>query len=70
MKRWMLGFLAVLFSATLAAAQQQPPTPVTPHPGDIPQIVAFDMTAYWGTIFISLAIRLIWASGAIAFPRW
>ena len=42
MKRWMLSFLAVLFSATLAAAQQQPPTPVTPHPGDIPQIVAFD----------------------------
>jgi hypothetical protein len=42
MQRWMLGFLAVLFSATLAAAQQQPPTPVTPHPGDIPQIVAFD----------------------------
>jgi len=42
MKRWMLGFLAVLFSATLAAAQQQPPTPVTPPPGDIPQIVAFD----------------------------
>jgi hypothetical protein len=39
----MLGLLAVLFSATLAAAQQQPPpTPVTPQPGDIPQIVAFD----------------------------
>ena len=42
MKRWMLGLLAVLFSATLAAAQQQPPIPVTPQPGDIPQIVAFD----------------------------
>jgi hypothetical protein len=42
MKRWMLGLLAVLFSATLAMAQQQPPAPVTPHPGEIPQIVAFD----------------------------
>jgi hypothetical protein len=42
MKRWMLGLLALLFSATLAVAQQQPPTPVTPHAGDIPQIVAFD----------------------------
>ena len=42
MKRWMLGLLAILFSATLVAAQQQPPTPVTPQPGEIPQIVAFD----------------------------
>ena len=42
MKRWMLGLLAVLCSATLAAAQQQPTTPVTPQRGDIPQIVAFD----------------------------
>jgi Beta/Gamma crystallin len=42
MKRWMLGLLAVLFSATLAAAQQQPPTPVMPQPGEIPQLVAFD----------------------------
>ena len=42
MQRWMLGLLALLFSATLATAQQQPPTPVTPHAGDIPQIVAFD----------------------------
>jgi Beta/Gamma crystallin len=42
MKRWMLGLLAVLFSTTLAAAQQQPPTPVMPQPGEIPQIVAFD----------------------------
>ena len=41
MKRWMLGLLAVLFSATLAAGQP-PPTPVTPPPGEIPQIVAFD----------------------------
>ena len=42
MKRWMLGLLVVLFNATLAVAQQQPPTPVTPQQGDIPQIVAFD----------------------------
>jgi Beta/Gamma crystallin len=42
MKRWMLGLLTVLFSATLATAQQQPTTPVTPQRGDIPQIVAFD----------------------------
>ena len=42
MKRWMLGLLAVLFSATLATAQQQPTTPMTPQRGDIPQIVAFD----------------------------
>ena len=42
MKRWMLGLLVVLFNATLAVAQQQPPTPVTPQRGDMPQIVAFD----------------------------
>ena len=42
MKRWMLGLLTVLFSATLAATQQQPTTPVTSQRGDIPQIVAFD----------------------------
>ena len=42
MKRWMLGLLAVLFSVTLATAQQQPQTPVTSQRGDIPQIVAFD----------------------------
>ena len=42
MKRCMLGLLTVLFSATLAVAQQQPTTPVTPQRGDIPQIVAFD----------------------------
>ena len=38
----MLGILAVLFSATWAAAQQPPPTRVTPQPGELPQIVAFD----------------------------
>jgi hypothetical protein len=42
MKRWMLGLLTVLFSATIAVAQQQPTTPVTLQQGDIPQIVAFD----------------------------
>jgi hypothetical protein len=42
MKRWMLGLLAVLFSATLATAQQQPPTPAPPPRGEMPQIVAFD----------------------------
>jgi Beta/Gamma crystallin len=42
MKRWMLGLLVVLFNATLAVAQQQPPIPVTPQRGDMPQIVAFD----------------------------
>ena len=42
MQRWMLSILTVLLSATLVAAQQQPPTPVTPQPGEIPQIVAFD----------------------------
>src|SRR5215211_4253927 len=42
MKRWMLGLCAVLFSATLAAAQQQPATPVPPQQGEIPQIVAYD----------------------------
>src|SRR4029453_11762936 len=42
MKQWMLGLLAVLFSTTLAVAQQQPTTPMTPQRGEIPQIVAFD----------------------------
>jgi beta/gamma crystallin len=42
MKRWMLGFLVVLFSATLATAQQTPPQPVTAPPGELPQIVAYD----------------------------
>ena len=42
MTRWMLGLLAVLFSMTLAMAQQQPPARVTTPPGEIPQIVAYD----------------------------
>ena len=42
MQRWMLSFLVVLFSATLAAAQQPPPQPVTAPPVELPQIVAYD----------------------------
>ena len=44
----MFGLLVVLFSATLAVTQQQPPTPVTPHAGDIPQMVAFDNDSLLG----------------------
>ena len=67
MKRWMFGLLAVLCSATLAAAQQQPPTPVTPHPGDFPQIVAFDNDSLlgdtpdldkWGISISSMVIEI------------
>jgi hypothetical protein len=42
MQRWILGFLVVLFSATLTVAQQTPPQPVTAPPGELPQIVAYD----------------------------
>jgi hypothetical protein len=43
MKRWMLFLITVLFVATQAVAQQQPPPQrVTPQAGEIPQIVAFD----------------------------
>jgi hypothetical protein len=42
MQRWMLSFLVVLCSATLAAAQQMPPQPVTAPPGELPHIVAYD----------------------------
>lgn len=42
MTRWMLSLIAVLFGVTLATAQQQPTTPMTPPRGDLPQIVAFD----------------------------
>jgi len=39
----MLFLITVLFVATQAVAQQQPPPQrVTPQPGEIPQIVAFD----------------------------
>jgi Beta/Gamma crystallin len=42
MKKSILVLLAVLFSATLAVAQQTPPQPVTPQAGELPQIVAYD----------------------------
>ena len=42
MKKWMLFLMAVLFVATQATAQQTPPQRVTPQPGEIPQIVAYD----------------------------
>jgi beta/gamma crystallin len=42
MKKWMLFLMAVLFAATQATAQQTPQQRVTPQPGEIPQIVAFD----------------------------
>ena len=42
MTRWVLVFTALLFVATQAVAQQQPQPGMTPPPGEIPQIVAFD----------------------------
>jgi hypothetical protein len=42
MKKWMLCLMAVLFAATQAVAQQTPPQRVTPQPGELPQIVAYD----------------------------
>jgi hypothetical protein len=42
MKKWILVLMAVLFVATQAVAQQTPPQRVTPQPGEIPQIVAYD----------------------------
>ena len=42
MKKWMLFLMAVLFVATQATAQQTPPQRVTPQPGEVAQIVAFD----------------------------
>ena len=42
MKKWMLFLMAVLFVAAQATAQQTPPQRVTPQPGEIAQIVAFD----------------------------
>ena len=42
MKKSILVLIAVLFSATLAVAQQTPPQPVTPQAGEMPQIVAYD----------------------------
>jgi len=49
MKRWMLLLMAVLFTVTQAAAQQTPAQQrVTPQPGEIPQIVAFDKEGLLG----------------------
>ena len=42
MKKSMLWLVALLFTATLAVAQQTPPQPVTPPAGELPQIVAYD----------------------------
>jgi Beta/Gamma crystallin. len=42
MKKWMLFLMVVLFVATQAVAQQTPPQRVTPQPGELPQIVAYD----------------------------
>ena len=42
MTRWVLVLTAILFVATQAVAQQQPPAGMMPPPGEIPQIVAFD----------------------------
>jgi len=70
MKKWMLFLMAVLFVATQATAQQTPPQRVTPQPGEIAQIVAFDNEGLLGDHIHFLAIRPIWASGAIVSPRW
>ena len=49
MKRWLLCLMAVLFVATQAAAQQTPAQQrVTPPPGEIPQIVAYDKDSLLG----------------------
>ena len=49
MKRWLLSLLALLFVATQVAAQQTPAQQrVTPPPGEIPQIVAFDKDSLLG----------------------
>jgi Beta/Gamma crystallin len=48
MTRWMLSVLTVLCSATLVVAQQQPPTSVTPQPGEVVHIVAFDNDSLLG----------------------
>src|SRR5882672_9928056 len=49
-KQWMLfGLCAVLVMATQAVAQQTPPQQrVTPLPGEIPQIVAYDKDGLLG----------------------
>jgi hypothetical protein len=44
----MLFLMVVLFVATQAVAQQTPPPRVTPQPGEIPQIVAYDKDGLLG----------------------
>jgi hypothetical protein len=49
MHKWILSLIAVLGFATLAVAQQTPPTQrVIPQPGEIPQIVAYDKDGLLG----------------------
>ena len=48
MKKWMLFLMAALFVATQATAQQTPQQRVTPQPGEIAQIVAFDKEGLLG----------------------
>jgi hypothetical protein len=49
MKRWRRVLMAVLVTVTQAPAQQTPaPQRVTPQPGEIPQIVAFDKDGLLG----------------------
>jgi hypothetical protein len=77
MKRWMLGLFAVLVSATLAAAQQPPQTPVTSQPGAIPQMVAFDNDGLLGDhidIFGNVPHLGKWGNSIsslrLVSPRW
>ena len=49
MQRWMLFLMVLLVAVTPAVAQQTPPQQrVTPQPGEIPQIVAFDKEGLLG----------------------
>ena len=56
MKRWMLGFLVVLFSVTLAAAQQTPPNPCPRPLASCYKLWRTTTTAYWGITSISSAM--------------
>lgn len=69
-KRWMLGLVVVLFSATLAVAQQQPQTAVATLPGDISQIVAFDNDGLLGDHIHLFGNVPDLGKGGIASPRW
>ena len=49
MQRWMLCLMVLLVAVTPAVAQQTPAQQrVTPQPGEIPQIVAFDKEGLLG----------------------